>query len=273
MSEYQLIAFDMDGTLLNSQKQVMPATMAAVDRALEAGKIVTLCTGRGLAELGDYPALLARLSYVICTSGAMVYQLTNQQILYSHPLAPDQVDRLLDFAAQEGAMPQLLTDRSIVQRDHCIQMARFGMGVYQPMYQRVTDQWENIQQQYQEDPFPVCKCNLYHTDIASRDRTEQRIRTAGMAVEMVHAEKTSLEISAKGVDKGSGLEWLCSYLSIPLSQTIAVGDANNDWGMFQKAGLAIAMGNAIERIQSAADVVVADCDHDGCAQAIDRYLL
>lgn len=58
MSGYQLIAFDMDGTLLNSQKQVSAGSLAAIDRALAAGKQVILCTGRGLAELADFAELL-----------------------------------------------------------------------------------------------------------------------------------------------------------------------------------------------------------------------
>ena len=60
---------------------------------------------------------------------------------------------------------------------------------------------------------------------------------------------------------------------MPIHQTIAVGDANNDIGMFRVAGLAVAMGNAESDIQALAGAVVADCDHDGCAEAIDRYLL
>ena len=170
-------------------------------------------------------------------------------------------------------MMHLLTDRSIVQNDHCAHMDQYGMGVYQPMYQRVTDQWEDVRRQYEAAPFPVNKCNLYHTDDASRTRTERRIRDKGLAVEVVRAERTSLEISAAGVDKGTGLRELCRQIGVPIHQTIAVGDANNDIGMFRVAGLAVAMGNAESDIQALAGAVVADCDHDGCAEAIDRYLL
>ena len=273
MSGYQLIAFDMDGTLLNSQKQVSAGSLAAIDRALAAGKQVILCTGRGLAELADFAELLQRLSFCICASGAVAYRLPQREALFHRPLLPQQVCTLLDLAAQEGAMMHLLTDRSIVQNDHCAHMDQYGMGVYQPMYQRVTDQWEDVRRQYEAAPFPVSKCNLYHTDDASRTRTERRIRDKGLVVEVVRAERTSLEISAAGVDKGTGLRELCRQIGVPIHQTIAVGDANNDIGMFRVAGLAVAMGNAEPDIQALAGAVVADCDHDGCAEAIDRYLL
>ena len=90
---------------------------------------------------------------------------------------------------------------------------------------------------------------------------------------MAYSEISSLEISAQGVDKGVGLKKLCEYLDIPIDQTIAVGDADNDLGALKYAGLAIAMGNANEHVKKIADVIVADCDHEGCAEAIETYLL
>jgi hypothetical protein len=90
---------------------------------------------------------------------------------------------------------------------------------------------------------------------------------------MAFSEIASLEISAQKVDKGIGLKKLCEYLGISIDETIAVGDGYNDLEALKAAGLSIAMGNAVEEIKEIADVVVADCDHDGCAQAIEQYLI
>ena len=73
--------------------------------------------------------------------------------------------------------------------------------------------------------------------------------------------------------KGTGLLALADQLGIDAAATIAVGDADNDIDMLRAAGLGVAMGNANEGARAAADVVVADNDHDGCAEAIDRFLL
>ena len=146
------------------------------------------------------------------------------------------------------------------------------MEVYRDMFERVTVKWEDICGQYLEKPFPVAKLNIYHTSEEARNYTRQRIEELQLGVEMVNAETTSLEISAKGIDKGIGLEKLCQYLNISLSQTIVVGDADNDIGAMKKAGLAVAMGNANERIKELADVMVADNDHDGCREVIEKYI-
>ena len=90
---------------------------------------------------------------------------------------------------------------------------------------------------------------------------------------MKNSEATGLEMNAKGVDKGTGLKQLCKHLGISIDETIVVGDADNDKEALGVAGLAIAMGNAKESVKEIADVIVSDNDHDGCAEAIEKYLM
>ena len=113
--------------------------------------------------------------------------------------------------------------------------------------------------------------NLYHATAEGRERTRKRL--AGLDLVLADAEKTALECSATGVTKGTGLLRLCEYLGVEPEETIAVGDADNDLNILETAGLAIAVGNANEHVKAVAAVVVNDCDHDGCAEAIDKYLL
>ena len=243
MSQYQLIAFDMDGTLLNSNKQISPETLNAIKLATDAGKTVILCTGRNLAELNAFTEIIPGLRYLDCVSGACVYDLKEKKTLYSQALDPGIVKKLMEFGMEEGAMIHVLSERSIVQKDQQSHMADFHMGIYQTMFDQITDKLENIYNSFCEEPFPVL------------------------------TESTSLECSDKGIDKGVGLKKLCEHLGLPLEQTIAVGDADNDTMALKTAGLAVAMGNATEPIKALADVIVADCDHNGCAEAIDKYLL
>ncbi len=80
-------------------------------------------------------------------------------------------------------------------------------------------------------------------------------------------------IIATGVDKGSGLQALCRCLNIPVSAAIAIGDSENDCPMLRDAGLPLAMGNAIDDVKAASEYIMPDCDHDGVAEAIERFLL
>lgn len=266
---YQLIAFDMDGTLLNSQKEISKENRQAIQKAVEAGKTVILNTGRCLAELEEYVKLLPEIRYLNTVSGAVVYDQVKKEMLEAQMLDPKTVMRLLQFAALEKAMPHLLLDRSIVQKSHWEKMDQFGMGIYQSLYERVAEKWKNLEKEYEEHPFPVAKVNIYHQTAESRARTRKRIMDADLEVTMADAETTALEISLKNINKGVGLEKLCAHLQIPLEQTVVVGDADNDLDALKKAGMAVVMGNADQRIKEIADVVVADCDHGGCVEAIE----
>ncbi len=271
--EYDLIAFDMDGTLLNSEKQITEKTLRAIDRAVKAGKTVILNTGRGPAELKEYLPILPQVRYVNGLSGGLVYDRTNNLKVYERQFSPETVKKILEIGRKEDAMIHFLTDRSIVQMNQWARMDHFGMGQYQGMFARVAERWEDICEQYFADPFPIDKLNLYHATPEGRARTEKRLCDAGIELEMAEAETTSLELSPVGANKGSGLLALCKFLNLPVERTIAVGDADNDRQALERAGLAVAMGNATEEIKALCDVVVADCDHDGCVEAIEKYLL
>ena len=106
--------------------------------------------------------------------------------------------------------------------------------------------------------------------MAERIRTREQLEDTGL--ELVYSEISSLECSAAGVSKGTGLERLCGLLGIPPEACIAVGDADNDIPMLRSAGLGIAMGNAPEYVKTAADRIVSDLDHGGCAEAIMMLL-
>ena len=144
MSQYQLIAFDMDGTLLNSNKQISPETLNAIKRATDAGKTVILCTGRNLAELNAFTEIIPGLRYLDCVSGACVYDLKEKKTLYSQALDPGIVKKLMEFGMEEGAMIHVLSERSIVQKDQQSHMADFHMGIYQTMFDQITDKLDAV---------------------------------------------------------------------------------------------------------------------------------
>ena len=81
------------------------------------------------------------------------------------------------------------------------------------------------------------------------------------------------EFSPKEAGKEDGLRALCDCLGIPVGRTMAVGDGENDIELMRAAGFSVAMGNAVEAVRRAADALTDDCDHDGAAKAVLRYML
>ena len=93
------------------------------------------------------------------------------------------------------------------------------------------------------------------------------------AMILVLAAALYFGVRAAHSSKGSGLQALCRCLNIPVSAAIAIGDSENDCSMLRDAGLPLAMGNAIDDVKAASEYVMPDCDHDGVAEAIERFLL
>lgn len=271
MEQYKLIAFDMDGTLLNSKKEIKQENLKAIDKAFAAGKEVILCTGRCIAELKEYIEQIPRLRYVVGTSGALVYDVKEDNEIYMQAISIEQVHEILEVAKTVDAMPHILTKDSIVSRGDFENMQHFDMKIYIPLFEKVATKVDDIFEYYSEHEMPVAKLNIYHVSPEEREKTKEKLKN--MDLVLADAERTSVEISANGTTKGTGLEQLCKYLGITMDEVIAVGDADNDIDVLRKAGLSIAMGNANEKVKSICDVVVSDCDSDGCVEAIEKYLL
>lgn len=273
MSHYKLIAFDMDGTLLNSQKVISEENIVAIKKAVAADKIVILSTGRCLPELEDYVDTIPNLRYVNCLSGACVYDVAQKKTIFSAYIDVETALEILDTIEGRDVMVEILTDKLIIQRDNFENIEKYGMGVYRDLYEKKAIKVENLFEFYRKNPYPLGKLNIFHKTAEDREITNKILRAKNVPVSMAYAETTSFETCANGVDKGIGLEKLCEYLNIDIADTIAVGDADNDIGIFKKAGFKIAMDNANSNIKGLSDVIVPDCDNGGCVVAIEKYLL
>lgn len=270
---YQLIALDIDGTLLNTRKEITPDTEAIVHQAFRAGKQVVLSTGRSFAELEEILEHFPEMRYGICESGALIFDRNRPEPIAVHPIPLDVVRQAAEIARRREVLIHIFQQgRPVISRHQMDQLEDYHIPYFRPMFQRYSLQVEDALDHCLGLPKPsIEKINLYHH--STQERTVTRTLLAHLPLELVDSEQTSLELSAAQVDKGRGLRELCAHLDIPVEATIAVGDSFNDAAILQAAGLAVGMGNAAEPVRQLCDVIVADCDHDGVAEAIRRYLL
>lgn len=269
MATYKLLALDMDGTLLDSHKHVLSKTKAAIEQLAARDVAVAYSTGRNPTELGPYVEELPAIRYGSCISGALVYDFSEKRSLFVRPFQTELALGVLEAASPEDVMVHMLCVDASVAREADIQhMDDFHMGIYQQMFTERCTRANDPTAYVRENEGKVCKINLYHRDTEARERTRKRL--AGLPLQLADAEVTSLECSPAGVSKAEGLEKLCEHLGITLAEAVAVGDAPNDTAALKVAGCAVAMGNATPDIKELADLVVADNDHDGIVEAINK---
>lgn len=271
MSNYKLMAFDVDGTLLTSDKRIADDTMAAIKAASDAGKIICISTGRNMRELPDLLAQLPMIDYVIAISGAYVANVKTGQVLFSSTISPELAKELFDLTADQDLLYHIHGDQSIIPEDEGSRMTEYNMGIYQEMFDRVTLKVPNLPEFCAKERPNIYKLNLYCRSTTQRSLLNDRL--ASLPLELSYAETASLECSPNGISKGTGLVELCRHLGINIADTIAIGDSENDLAILKTAGLGIAMGNSRDAVLAAADVVVKDNDHGGCAEAIYKYLI
>lgn len=273
MPTYRLLALDMDGTLLTSDKSISPGTIAALRKAADAGVAVALCTGRTTAELMDYlPELEGIVTHAVLVSGGVVRNMVTGEALYTRSLEPDIARAVVAQGLTENANVQILTSEySVMTHDDVERMPEIGQGVFQDLARRWGHLVDDIAAYVEDNPTAACKINLHHVDEASRERTHRALEA--LPVQLTGGESASVEVTPRGVTKALGLERLCRSLGLGLDEAVMVGDGDNDLDVLRVAGLSVAMGNSMPEVLALADVVVADNDHDGIAELVERHLL
>lgn len=277
---YRLVVLDIDGTLLNSRRHVDERVRCAIRRALDAGVHVTLATGRRLWSVKPIVADLGIQLPIILYSGALVWDTATQTALYQRPLAPalvrEAIAVICEFGAQVIAFQSPLYDTaenlifgSEVNDDEVSR--EYANGRIQRVVRMSYDEIEQLQDV------------IYLAVVSSEERVRaiyERLGTTGAYTLQVGINNPTMDppwhavnIYSAGVSKANALEHLAGLYELSLSETMAVGDGNNDLELIVAAGLGVAMGNARPHLKEAADVVVGSNDEDGAAEAIERYVL
>ena len=290
----RLAALDMDGTLLRADKTLHPETEGDLAAAKASGIEPVFCTGRAPLELYEYVRELPSVRYGICISGALVYDFRDRRTIYENPVSTRWIPFLNDIADRYDAMLHFLTpDRSIIRKGMIARMADFEMGAYQPMYRRIATEVPDMVEEG-KNRGDIFKVNSYFRSVPDRDQARgdvfAKLRSAqclpgseenligadtsdaSLPLTVVRGENTTLEITSAGVDKAEGMRILAQYLNIPMSETMSIGDSENDLTALQVAAVSVAMGNADEKIRALCGCVTEDNDHNGVGLALRRYL-
>ena len=273
MRKIKLVALDLDGTLVNTEKKVPEGNYQVLKQCEKAGIQIVPATGRAVGGIPPMIRELPGANYAITTNGAVIADLKNNRIIKNCGLSNEMVLRILNIAKKyHAASDPYVNGRGITEPASIDHMDEFGLNpAMQQLVRDARDVVPNVMEYMKTTGANAEKINIFMADLDEKEILRKEL----MAIPELSISSSmynNLEVNAKGADKGSALLWLADYLEIAREETMSFGDGENDIPMIKAAGLGVAMGNALDTVKAAADTVTLTNDENGVAAAIRKYI-
>lgn len=274
MRKTGLIAFDLDGTILDSRKQISQYCIAVLEQCIRQGIWVVPATGRTVDGLSSQLLNISGIKYAITTNGAVVADLESGAALKNCFLPKETALEILRRLEQYHVMyDPYIKARGISQARFMNHLGEYGVkGEIERLVRSTRDVVENIIQFVEATDDGVEKINVFLADVSDREKIRRALSDIPGIV-ISSSLENNMEINARGATKGEALGWLADYLGVAQEETMAFGDGENDVTMLKAAGTGIAMANGVKAVLEAADETTLTNDEDGVAKAIERLVL
>ncbi|GAA0123373.1 MAG: HAD family phosphatase [Clostridium argentinense] len=272
--KYKLICTDMDGTLLNSVKEVSKGNLEAIKKAHDKGVKIAICTGRIFTSAKYYGELIGIKAPIIASNGAYIREKDENNVIYKCILEKDNCFEILEIFEKYNLIPHFYTEDSIYAGE-----TSYVFEFYSTLNKTVpddfqikikkVDDWEEI---FIENEFDILKAVAFDEDVEKIKKVKEEIRALGK-YEVVSSLHNNFEVMNKNVSKGRAVEMLASYYNLSKDEVITIGDNENDLSMIEYAGLGVAMGNGEKIVKDKAEYITSTNDEDGVKEVIEKFIL
>lgn len=268
--KYKLLVLDVDGTLLNDEREISKRTLAALLKVQQMGVRIVLASGRptyGLMPLAKTLELGNYGGFVLSYNGCQIIKAQNGEILFERRINPEMLPYLEKKARKNGFAiftyhdDTLITDspdNEYIKNEALLNNLKI---IREDEFSTAID-------------FAPCKCMLVSDKEKALIGLEQHWekRLAG-TLDAFRSEPYFLEVVPCGVNKANTLGALLEHLGVTQEEVIAVGDGVCDVTMLQLAGMGVAMGHSQDSVKVCADYVTASNEEDGVALAVEKLIL
>lgn len=268
--KYKLLVLDVDGTLLNDEREISKRTLAALLKVQQMGVRIVLASGRptyGLMPLAQTLELGNYGGFVLSYNGCQIIKAQNGEILFERRINPEMLPYLEKKARKNGFAiftyhdDTLITDspdNEYIKNEALLNNLKI---IREDEFSTAID-------------FAPCKCMLVSDKEKALIGLEQHWekRLAG-TLDAFRSEPYFLEVVPCGVNKANTLGALLEHLGVTREEVIAVGDGVYDVTMLQLAGMGVAMGHSQDSVKVCADYVTTSNEEDGVALAVEKLIL
>lgn len=275
MPDIKIIALDLDGTLLNSQKELSCENYRTLEAAAAQGIEIVPTTGRFYNAMPQVIRDLPFVNYAITINGAQIYDKRQDSSIFRAEIPLEQALQIMEFMdtlpviydcfmGDASWMTQQLYDQSpdFAPDIHCLKMLLELRNPVPELKAFIRAQGKDIQ-----------KIQFFTKDMELRQRMLVQMPKMFPGNLVSTSLANNVEINNSRANKGEALHILARHLGVDPAQTIAFGDALNDLPLVRAAGIGVAMGNAHPIVKENAAFVTRSCDEDGVAFGIRKFCL
>ena len=267
----KILFLDIDDTLLNRAKEITPGVKDAISRAVKAGHKVVITTGRPYSASLRYIDALGLDEpgcYAVCDNGGQIRNTYTHEILVNRPLPIEDASHIIRKAREAGIHIHTYGSECVLSPADSDELKYYISRTHMD-YHVLPD----LEDALTEPPLKVVAIDLRTREKMDALRSSLAEWMEGR-VDSFYSSNELLEFVKKGISKGGAVHELAALLDVPMSNTIAAGDSENDLSMIVEAAVGCSMANGTEAVKAAADYITErDCDHDGVAEIIEKFLL
>ena len=273
----KLIAFDLDGTLLDDEKRIPPENLRALEAAAARGWVPVPATGRIVRGIPEPVKRLPGLRYFIVSNGAGVYDAAEDRLLYRGDVPLELALRCYEYM---DTLP-VIYDCYQNESGWMTRSMYEACAPYFPtephmleIVKRLRVPVDDLKETLRQRGEPLQKLQMFFKpeDLDERERQLRRIPELFPELVATTSVSNNIEINSVNAGKDKALLALAEHLGIRREDTVAFGDGTNDLAMLRAAGLGVAMANADPKVKAAADEITGSNNDAGVARVIWRLL-
>jgi len=277
---YKMIAIDLDGTLLNDEKEISKEDIEWVNKAYnEKGVIPVITTGRNVSSIEHFAHELGRdvVKYVISQNGAIIKNMVNDEYISQNMIPDEIVKKVIEIFKRYNISVTLETAMYVISDT---KKSEEVMELYDKLGDeiRVIEDLRSYDISNEQISIVTGEGEKGELEniIGELEKLPEILvvpisRYLAKNGDFVY-ERYYIEMTAKGVSKGAGITKLANYLGIKNEEVMAIGDGENDIAMFEEGRLKIAMENSSQILKEKADYITVTNNEAGVAKAIKKYI-
>ena len=272
----KLVALDLDGTLLHDDGTLSGANARAIRSAMDRGVEVAACSGRPYVGIPFEKLSGTGIRWIITANGAAIYRYPEKELIYEECMPRETMETLVPMFHERGIhFDSFIDGLAYGHNDTKYKIPMLGVTPAIREYITNTRIFVDDVLTYlkpEDHRFQKITLNYCSLDDPDRDWTIELLKNYP-EIRPVTAGFCNIEISSAGTSKSKALAILADRLGIPMSQTMACGDAQNDLDIIQAAGIGVGMANAQQCVLDACDYITTSNNEDGVARAFEKFIL